>query len=261
MKKLLFFTIAVIFTFAASNIYSQTTGKNQNNTQTKENKTGTTNTDQKTNNQTNTDNKTNTVTDQNNKTNTGTNNNDGKTNVNGGGKDVIKGQQGGKENASKGSKALTYEIVEEFSEPVVEQYTNGNVNWSEQFIEAKGTSVIDNERFKIPAQAKAMAIRGAVVIAQRNLLEIINGVKITGETRVQDMIATNDYVYSRVDGLIKGAQQIGEPIEIDGLIEVTMRVPLYASNGLAPIVYSQMPQYAGNNKNAAVNNKTTDPVT
>ena len=41
-----------------------------------------------------------------------------------------------------------------------------------------GSSVIDNERFKLLAQAKAMAIRGATVIAQRNLLEIINGVNI-----------------------------------------------------------------------------------
>jgi hypothetical protein len=86
-----------------------------------------------------------------------------------------------------------------------------------------------------------MAIRGAIVIAQRNLLEIINGVNVTSETIVQDMIATSDYVYTRVDGLVKGAQQVGEPIEKDGMIEVTMRIPIYAKDGLAPIVYNQLP--------------------
>ena len=157
------------------------------------------------------------------------------------------------------AQVLNLEQASSISKPVVQEYQNGNVNWTEQYIEARGSSVIDNERFKIPAQARAMAVRGAVVIAQRNLLEIINGVNVTSETRVQDMIATSDYVYTRVDGLIKGAQQVGEPIERDGMIEVTMRIPLYSQNGLAPVVYSQMPQSINKSKAAGViNDKSTD---
>lgn len=126
------------------------------------------------------------------------------------------------------------------TEAVITQMPNGNVNWTQQYVEAKGISIIDNERFKNPAQAKAMATRGAVVVAQRNLLEIIKGVNVTSETKVQDMMTTSDFIYSRIDGIIQGAQQVGEPIEKNGAIEVSMRVPLYDKNGLAPIVVDKI---------------------
>lgn len=125
-------------------------------------------------------------------------------------------------------------------EPIVDNLPKGKVDWTNQFIEAKGQSVIDNERFKNPAQAKLMAKRGAIVDAQRNLLEITKGVQVTSETKVQDMITTSDYIYSRVDGVIKNAQQVGEAVEKDGYIEVTMRIPLYDQKGLAPVLYDQV---------------------
>lgn len=121
----------------------------------------------------------------------------------------------------------------------------GTLNWTEQFIEASGSSVIDTIRFKNKAQARAMAIRGAIVIAQRNLLETINGVKITGETTVENLIATNDYVYSRVEGIIKGATMVGEPREEYGMMVVTMQAPMYKTSGLAPAVIDAIPLKSG----------------
>ncbi|MCK4661499.1 MAG: hypothetical protein KAT68_01430 [Bacteroidales bacterium] len=123
---------------------------------------------------------------------------------------------------------------------IVQEQENGLIDWSEQFIEAKGESIIDTVRFKNKAQARAMAIRGAVVIAQRNLLEIINGVHITGETTVENLITTNDVIFSKVDGVIKGAQMIGEPVEEYGMMVVVMRVSMYDNNGLAPAVYDEV---------------------
>ena len=140
------------------------------------------------------------------------------------------------------SKPLTFSEANSVSKPVVTEKPNGSVNWTEQYVEAKGMSVIDNEKFKNPAQAKLMARRGATVDAQRNLLEIIKGVNITSETTVNDMIASSDFIYSRLDGVIKGAQLVGEPIEKDGIIELRMRVPLYEKNGLAPVVYDKIPE-------------------
>ncbi len=125
--------------------------------------------------------------------------------------------------------------------PVVTTKPEGQVNWTEQFIEAKGSAVIDYDRFPNAAQARAMATRGAIVVAQRNLLEIIQGVNVVSETTVKDMMVQSDYIYTRVDGVVKGAQQIGDAIEKDGMIEVTMRVPIYESNGLAPAVYDAIP--------------------
>ncbi len=118
-------------------------------------------------------------------------------------------------------------------QPIVETLPNGKIDWTEQFIESKGMSVIDSERFKNPAQAKLMARRGAIADAQRNLLEIIKGVRVVSETKVVDMITESDYILTQVDGLIKNAQMIGEEVEKDGIIEVRMRVPIYEENGLA----------------------------
>jgi hypothetical protein len=121
------------------------------------------------------------------------------------------------------------------TEDIVVEKPNGNINWSQQYIEAKGQSAIDYDRFKNKAQARLMATRGAIVIAQRNLLEIVKGVEIVGETKVEDMITTNDYVYSRVEGVVKGAKQIGIAIERDEVIEVTVRMPIYSNKGIASV--------------------------
>jgi len=131
--------------------------------------------------------------------------------------------------------------AQQAARPVVEEKQNGSINWTEQFIEAKGQAAIDNDRFKNAAQARLMAQRGAVVVAQRNLLEIIKGVNVTGETTVEDMITSKDYIISRVDGVIKGAQMVGEPMLKDGFVEVRMRVSIYEGTGLAQAVYDELP--------------------
>ncbi len=107
-----------------------------------------------------------------------------------------------------------------------------HVDWTTQYVEAKGWNVIDTVKFPNKAQAKAMARRGAVVDAQRNLLECIKGVRIVGETTVKNMVTEGDYIYSRLEGVLQGAETVGEPIFEDGMVEVRMRVPLYKkSNG------------------------------
>lgn len=124
-------------------------------------------------------------------------------------------------------------IQEKDVKDILETKPNGSINWTQQYVEAKGQSVIDTERFKNKAQANAMATRGAVVVAQRNLLEMVQGVSVVGETTVEDMITVSDYIYTRVEGFVKGAEQIGPAREVNGLIEVTLRMPIYGSNGIA----------------------------
>lgn len=142
-----------------------------------------------------------------------------------------------KDKAEEAEKTIDLSSLYEAAEQVVEEKNNGSVNWTQQYVEARGESVIDTVRFKNKAQARAMAVRGAVVVAQRNLLEIVNGVRVHGETTVENMIATDDIIYTRVDGLIKGAEMVGEPYEEWGMMVVKMKVPLYQNNGLAGAVY------------------------
>ncbi len=141
-------------------------------------------------------------------------------------------------------KFSSWEQAQDAGKQFIEQKPNGSINWTEQVIEAKGESAIDNDRFKNPAQARLMAQRGAVVVAQRNLLEIIKGVNVTGETTVEDMITSRDFIYSRVDGVIKGAQIVGEPVMKEGFVEVRMKVKMYEASGLAPAIIDELPAAA-----------------
>jgi hypothetical protein len=152
------------------------------------------------------------------------------------------GNAAGKIKASKNSGGNPIDAAANNAKPIIENTENGSVNYTAQYIEAVGSSIIDTTRFKNKAQANAMARRGAVVDAQRNLLEIIKGVHIQGETTVQDLITTSDKVVSKVEGVVKGAQMVGKPRIVDGEIEVTMRVPLYANNGLASAVIGELPE-------------------
>jgi len=134
-----------------------------------------------------------------------------------------------------------------------------HVDWTTQYIEAKGWSVMDTARFTIPGQALAMARRGAIVDAQRNLLERIEGVRIIGETVVKDCIAEKDYIYTRLDGILKGAELIGEPT-VDGfIVEVRMRVPIYdKKNGVANVMHDALNLGSPNKYNPNPNVKMVD---
>jgi hypothetical protein len=85
-----------------------------------------------------------------------------------------------------------------------------------------------------------MAKRGAVVVAQRNLLEVVQGVNVTGTTTVKDKIIQGDLIITKVEGVVKGATQVGEAKVTEHAVEVTLRMPIYAQNGLAPVVAASM---------------------
>ena len=91
---------------------------------------------------------------------------------------------------------------------VIEPTPTGDIDWSGNVIRATGTGVVDPNN-PIPAQARLMAERAAVVVAQRNLLETVQGVTINSETRVENFMTDYYVIYSRVDGFVKNAQQVG----------------------------------------------------
>jgi hypothetical protein len=117
----------------------------------------------------------------------------------------------------------------------IEKSEHGQVNWTDQFIEAEGSSIMDTTRFKLKNQARLMAQRGAIVDAQRNLLEIVNGVLVEGQTTVKDLVVQSDEVKTKVSGMLKGASQVGKTRYEDGVAYVRLRIPLYA-DGLGEAV-------------------------
>jgi hypothetical protein len=122
----------------------------------------------------------------------------------------------------------------------VEKFEKGSINWTEQYIEAEGNSVFDTLRFKIKNQARLMAQRGAIVDAQRNLLEVVNGVLVEGQTTVKDLAVESDEIRTKVSGTLKGAVQVGKTKFEDGVATVRLRIPLY-KDGLAEAVDTTKP--------------------
>jgi len=133
---------------------------------------------------------------------------------------------------------VPYIPVEKDKKDIIEPQGPGEINWTQQIIKAKGWGIIDTT---LPRpQAILMATRAAQVVAQRNLLEIIKGVRVVGETKVQDMMLKSDYVYTRIEGIVKGAQMVGEPVEKDGIIEVELAIGIYDPGGIAPIIQKEL---------------------
>jgi len=72
------------------------------------------------------------------------------------------------------------------------------INWSQGDITCLGESAEGQGSFAAKISAK--------VIAQRNLLEVVKGVRIDSEVTVADGMITSDIIKSRVEGVIRGGQ-------------------------------------------------------
>jgi hypothetical protein len=73
-----------------------------------------------------------------------------------------------------------------------------------------------------PAQARLMAERAAKVDAYRQLLEYLKGVAINSTTTVEDFMARDDQIRTRVEGVVRGARVVDRRFNRDGTVEVDM---------------------------------------
>jgi hypothetical protein len=108
----------------------------------------------------------------------------------------------------------------------VEQIGNkGSVNWTEGYIEAVGIGAPPQRNIGTP-QARPMALRAAQVDAYRNMLEVVNGVRVDSTTTIRDFTVESDIINTQVQGLVKGAKTMKQEYLSDGTVEVTVRMPL-----------------------------------
>lgn len=116
---------------------------------------------------------------------------------------------------------------------VRELMPGGAVDWSGKTIAARGTGVLDPGNSNRD-QAWQLAERAATVVAQRNLLEIVKGVRVDSDTRVQDFMAEHDSVYQRIEDLVKGAR-LRRPARRDslgGTVEIEVECSLCGDSGV-----------------------------
>jgi hypothetical protein len=113
----------------------------------------------------------------------------------------------------------------EWNQIVEQMGTRGNINWSEGYIEAVGIGAPPEQYFGKP-NARPMALRAATVDAYRNLLEVVNGVRIDATTVVRDFTIQSDVINAQVQGMVKGAREMKKEYLSDGTVEITLRMPL-----------------------------------
>ena len=123
----------------------------------------------------------------------------------------------------------------------IQQNTKGSVNWdkgAESDVTAIGIGLPPDNA---GARGNVLARRAAIVDAQRNLLEMVQGVQIDSETVLENLSVTSDIVRSKVSGLVQGARIIDEGLKEDGSYFVKMRVPMYgAQNSIASVALPEI---------------------
>ena len=95
-------------------------------------------------------------------------------------------------------------------------------------LKAEGFGFADANRFP-ESQARLMAVRAAKIDAQRNLLETINGVRVTAGTTVKDMALESDIIGTRVKGMLQGSFEVASSVNLEAdnwVASVTMAVCL-----------------------------------
>jgi len=113
---------------------------------------------------------------------------------------------------------------------LIEEIEFGQIDWSAQFIEARGKVYI-NDKIEPRERAVELAVRGAKAVARANIVEAFSDILVTRTTRVEDLIETTDEVTAYLSGTLKRSKMVGKPAVNETSVEVTMRIPLY-NNGL-----------------------------
>lgn len=103
--------------------------------------------------------------------------------------------------------------------------SSGKVDWTTGVITAVGIGAPPAQPANA-AQARAMAERAAQVVAYRNLLEAVKGVRVDSTTTVENFIVTSDVIRTEVSGIIQGAMIMDKKYMSDGSVEVTVGMKL-----------------------------------
>ncbi len=107
----------------------------------------------------------------------------------------------------------------------VETTGSGIINWTSGEISATGIGAPPSQPVNA-AQARAMAERAAFVVALRNLLETVKGVRVDSESVVENMMVKSDLIRTRVDGIVRGARVVKTAYMSDGSVEVQVAMPI-----------------------------------
>lgn len=107
----------------------------------------------------------------------------------------------------------------------IETSVSGQINWTSGEVFATGIGAPPAHPVNA-AQARAMAERAAFVVAIRNLLEVVKGVRVDSETVVENFMVQSDVIRTRVDGIVRGARIVKTQYMSDGSVEMLVAMPM-----------------------------------
>ena len=108
----------------------------------------------------------------------------------------------------------------------------GQVNWADGYVSAVGEGTAAPSGNKAKDQLRA--IRAATILAQRALLETIKELKIDSQTKVQNKMAQEDVINTRIEGTIQGTEVTKQNVRWEGdtpIATVELRICLSGLGG------------------------------
>ena len=106
---------------------------------------------------------------------------------------------------------------------VVVEGAGGGINWTEGYVWADGFGVAPDGA--ADRKKRLLARRAAQVDAYRNLAEFVEGVRVSSESVVRQMVLDSDVVRTKIDAVVKGATMVRDHYQND-VAQVTLRINL-----------------------------------
>ena len=114
----------------------------------------------------------------------------------------------------------------------------GTIDWERGVIRATGIGSGKLSTRK-PDIYRAQAKRSAIMDAQRNLAEIVEGVHIFSESELSNLEISGDFVHTIVNTLITSLSEVDSRYFNDGTCEVTLELNIFGEkNSLAALIVS-----------------------
>lgn len=108
-------------------------------------------------------------------------------------------------------------------------------DWEKAVVRAKGYGVA-GDQIQNEARARILAREAAKTMAQRNLLEQIEGVNLNSTQKISGAQVESDVIKKRISGTLRGARVVEEKEVSQGSYMVVMEVKLYGKNGVMKAV-------------------------
>lgn len=85
-------------------------------------------------------------------------------------------------------------------------------------------------------QTRFQAVRAAKLLAQREILEILEGLRLYGNTSIKNGMLVSDKIQTRVEGFIRGAVECGKQYDAaKGFAQVCLRLNVPSLYGMLPL--------------------------